>query len=242
MGAWGGPHISIPKNFVFLVIKTQFAPHRRHITPPLEIPAGKAVTVNNSVFRDIETQFAPHRRHITSTLQIPSSRFDSWQYRIFWEVVGLERRQLSLMGITEELPEWNVTALVCETEINNRRDSLCWSRNTFYQQKLTLTSPTRDNFRSVDIIRLWTTSHEILLSRQFLRYGSFSETREEYSCDDPCTAHTLPNLRNCDHRKKQASRTMAMKMRRFQPSAHCHKLPTPTPGNYQAFVKQPKLL
>jgi hypothetical protein len=32
--------------------------------------------------------------------------FDSRRYQIFWEVVGLERGQLSLVRITEELLEW----------------------------------------------------------------------------------------------------------------------------------------
>jgi hypothetical protein len=66
------------KNVVFRDIKTQFIPHRRHITSPLQSSAGKcyvrfevftAVTVKNVVFWDIKTQFIPHRRHITSPLQ-----------------------------------------------------------------------------------------------------------------------------------------------------------------------------
>jgi hypothetical protein len=32
--------------------------------------------------------------------------FDSGQYQIFWEIVGLERGPLSLVSINEELPEW----------------------------------------------------------------------------------------------------------------------------------------
>jgi hypothetical protein len=67
-------------DIVFWDIKTQFVPHRRQITSPLQFPAGKsyvrfevftAVTVKNAIFWDIETQFVRHRRHITFPLQIP---------------------------------------------------------------------------------------------------------------------------------------------------------------------------
>jgi hypothetical protein len=49
-------------NAVFWDIKTQFLPHRRHITSPLQIPAGKccvsfviftAVTIKNASFWDV---------------------------------------------------------------------------------------------------------------------------------------------------------------------------------------------
>jgi hypothetical protein len=65
------------KNDVFWDIKTQFIPHRRHITS-LQISAGscyvrfvvfKTVTTKKEVFWDIKSQFLPHRRHITSPLQ-----------------------------------------------------------------------------------------------------------------------------------------------------------------------------
>jgi hypothetical protein len=70
------------KNVVFWDIKTQFVPHTKHITSPLQSPAGecfvrfevlKAVTMNIAVFWDIEAQFLPHNRHITSPLQSPTS-------------------------------------------------------------------------------------------------------------------------------------------------------------------------
>jgi hypothetical protein len=69
------------KNAVFWDIKTQFIPYRRHITSPLQSPAGEcyvrfevfiAVTMKNAVFWDIKTQFIPYRRHITSPLQNPA--------------------------------------------------------------------------------------------------------------------------------------------------------------------------
>jgi hypothetical protein len=65
------------KNAVFWDIKTQFVPHKRHITSPLQSPAGEcyvrfevftAVTAKNAAFWDIKTQFIPHRRNITSQL------------------------------------------------------------------------------------------------------------------------------------------------------------------------------
>jgi hypothetical protein len=70
------------KNVVFWDIKTQFVPHRRHITSPLQSPAGQcyvrfevftAVTMKNAVFWDIKPQFVLHRRHITSPLENPAS-------------------------------------------------------------------------------------------------------------------------------------------------------------------------
>jgi hypothetical protein len=66
------------KNVVFWVIKTQFIPHRRHITSLLQRPASQcyvrfevfmAVTMKNVVVWAIKTQFVPHRRHITSLLE-----------------------------------------------------------------------------------------------------------------------------------------------------------------------------
>jgi hypothetical protein len=35
-----------------------------------------------------------------------TAEFDSWHYQIFFEVVGLDWGQLSLIRITEELLEW----------------------------------------------------------------------------------------------------------------------------------------
>jgi hypothetical protein len=66
-------------NAVFWDIKSQFVPHRRNITSPLQSPSDycyvrfevvTAVTMKNAVFWDKRTLFLPHRRHITSLLQI----------------------------------------------------------------------------------------------------------------------------------------------------------------------------
>jgi hypothetical protein len=66
------------KSAVFWDLKTQFVLHRRHITFPLQSPAGKCygrfevstvVTMKNAVFWDIKTQFAPYRKHNTSSPQ-----------------------------------------------------------------------------------------------------------------------------------------------------------------------------
>jgi hypothetical protein len=71
------------KNAVFWDIKTKFVLHRRHITSPLQIPAGycyvrfevfTVVTMKNAVFWDIKPQFVLHGRHITSPLQSPASQ------------------------------------------------------------------------------------------------------------------------------------------------------------------------
>jgi hypothetical protein len=55
-----------------------------------------------------------------------------------------------------------VAAPVKKTEINGRGDSLRWPRNTLYQQRLALTSPTGGG-RSVGIVRLRTTATEFSL-------------------------------------------------------------------------------
>jgi hypothetical protein len=54
-------------------------------------------------------------------------------------------------------------APVKKTEINGRGNSLRWPRNTFYPQKLALTSPTSGG-RSVVIVRLRTTATEFSFS------------------------------------------------------------------------------
>jgi hypothetical protein len=69
------------KNVVFWDINTQFVPHMKHITSPLQSPAGyccvrfevfTAVAMKNAVFWDIKLQFIPNRKHITSPLQRPA--------------------------------------------------------------------------------------------------------------------------------------------------------------------------
>jgi hypothetical protein len=48
----------------------------------------------------------------SSWLQIKRSRFYSWHYQIFWEVVGLEQGPLNLVTAIEELLERKVGAPV----------------------------------------------------------------------------------------------------------------------------------
>jgi hypothetical protein len=66
------------KNAVFWDMKTQFVLHRKHVTYPLQSPAGlgcvgfevlTAATLKNAVFWDIKTQFVLHRKHVTSPLR-----------------------------------------------------------------------------------------------------------------------------------------------------------------------------
>jgi hypothetical protein len=67
------------KNYAFWDIKTQYVPHRKHITSPLQSPTSKyyvrfevftAVTMKYVVFWDMKSQFILHRRQITSPLHI----------------------------------------------------------------------------------------------------------------------------------------------------------------------------
>jgi hypothetical protein len=91
-------------------------------------------------------------------VRVPSYRsiglgFDSHHYQIFWEVGGLERGSLSLVSITEELLGRNSSGFSLENREYGRGNPLNWPRNTLYQQKSALTSPTCCG-RSVGILRL----------------------------------------------------------------------------------------
>jgi hypothetical protein len=110
------------KNAVIWDIKTQFVPHKRHITSPLGSPASycyvsfevsTAVTMKIAVFYDIKTQFVPHRRYITSPLESPVSycyvRFEvstavTMKNVVFWDVnpdhTSLETYNLSAIELS----------------------------------------------------------------------------------------------------------------------------------------------
>jgi hypothetical protein len=79
--------------------------------------------------------------------------FDSRRYQIIWEVVGLVRGPLSLVTKIEELFGTNSSGSSLENLEDGRGDPLHWQRNTLYQQKLALTSPTSGG-RSVCMVRL----------------------------------------------------------------------------------------
>jgi hypothetical protein len=99
--------------------------------------------------------------------------FDSQRYQIFWEVVGLERGPLSLVSTIEELLGRKNSGSGLENREYVRGDPLRWPRDTFYTQKLALTSPTSGG-RSVDIVRLRTKATEFLL---FLLYRTLTLPR-----------------------------------------------------------------
>jgi hypothetical protein len=94
-------------------------------------------------------------------LQIQRSGFDSRQYQIFWEVVGLERGSFSLVSTTEELLGRKRSGSGLETREYVHRDPLCWPRNTLYPKKLALTSPTSGG-RSARIVRSPTQTTEFV--------------------------------------------------------------------------------
>jgi hypothetical protein len=73
-------------------------------------------------------------------LQIRRPGFDSWHYHK--KVVGLERGPLSLVSTTEELLDRKSSGFCLENREYGRRDPSRWPRDTFYQQKLAITSPT----------------------------------------------------------------------------------------------------
>jgi hypothetical protein len=96
----------------------------------------------------------------SSWLQIQRSKFDSLRYQIFWEVVGLEWGTLSLVSTIEELLGRNSNGSSLENREYGLGGLLQWPRNTFYPQKLALTSPTSGG-RSVSIVCLQTRATEL---------------------------------------------------------------------------------
>jgi hypothetical protein len=90
--------------------------------------------------------------------------FDSRRFQIFWHAAGLERGPLSLVTTTEELLERKSRGSgFKKNEINDHGNPLRWPRDTFYPQKLALTSPT-SGCRSVGIDRSRTKATEFSLS------------------------------------------------------------------------------
>jgi hypothetical protein len=92
--------------------------------------------------------------------------------------VGLERVPLSLVRIIEELSGRNSSGSGLENREYGLGDRLRWPRDTLYQQKLALTSPTCGGL-SVCIVRMRTKNKEFV----FVCIVSFSffENRES-SC------------------------------------------------------------
>jgi hypothetical protein len=75
--------------------------------------------------------------------------------------VGLERGPRSLMSTIEVLLGRNSSESGLENPEYSRWDPLRWPRDTLYQPKLALTSPTGDG-RSVGIVRLRTKATEFV--------------------------------------------------------------------------------
>jgi hypothetical protein len=105
---------------------------------------------------------------LSSLLEIQRSRVDSGRYQTFWEVVGLKRGPLSLVSTTEELPGRNSSGSGLENREYGRGDPLRWPRDTFYPQKLALTSPISGG-RSVGIVRLLIKATEFFVLYMLIR-------------------------------------------------------------------------
>jgi hypothetical protein len=76
--------------------------------------------------------------------------FDSRLYKIFREIVGLERGPLNLLSAIEVLLGRNNSDYCPGSHEDGRGDPLCWPRNTLYAQKL---APITDKlFRSVGVV------------------------------------------------------------------------------------------
>jgi hypothetical protein len=103
---------------------------------------------------------------LSQVARVPSYRsrstgFDSRRYQIFWGVVGLEQGPLSLVSTIEELLGRNSSGSGLENREYGRGDQLRLPRDTLYQQKLALISPTRGGC-SVGIVRLQTKATEFI--------------------------------------------------------------------------------
>jgi hypothetical protein len=86
--------------------------------------------------------------------------FDSRRYQIFWEVMGLERRQLSLVSATEELLGRKSRGFGLEIREYGYGNSSRGPRGP--SQQLALFSPT-SCVLSVGIVRSWTEATEFIL-------------------------------------------------------------------------------
>jgi hypothetical protein len=78
----------------------------------------------------------------SSWLKIQRSGFDSRRYQIFWELVGLQRGQLSFVSTTTKLLGRKYSGSGLEIREYGRRDPLFWPRVTSYPHKWALNSPT----------------------------------------------------------------------------------------------------
>jgi hypothetical protein len=116
------------------------------------------------IFRTGETTFNAHYKmvYFTAGYISRSPGFGSRRYQILWEVVGLERDPLSLMGTTEELLGRKSSGSGLESREYGHRDPSRWPRGTFCPQKLALISPTSGG-RSVGIVRWETQATEFFL-------------------------------------------------------------------------------
>jgi hypothetical protein len=106
--------------------------------------------------------------------------FDSWRYQIFWEVVGMERSPLSLVRIMNG----KVAAPGLENRDYGRWDPLRWPRDSLYQLKLALTSPTSCG-SSVGIVRLRTKTRSSVHTRIYIYISKSLSTRENNFWNPP---------------------------------------------------------
>jgi hypothetical protein len=96
----------------------------------------------------------------SSWLQIQRSGFDSRRYKIFWQVVGLERGPLGLVCTTEKLLGKGRGSGRENREYGRGGSSALTTRH-LYPQKLALTLPISGG-RSVGIVRSRTNTTELL--------------------------------------------------------------------------------
>jgi hypothetical protein len=105
-------------------------------------------------------------------MQNQRTGFDSRRYQIFCEVVGLQRGALSLVSTIEQLLGRNSSGSGLKIREYGSRDPLRWPHDTFYPQKLALTSSAIGG-SSVGIVRSRTEATEFSLAQ--FRWAKFEE-------------------------------------------------------------------
>jgi hypothetical protein len=105
--------------------------------------------------------------------------------------VGLEQGPLSLVSTIEELLERKSSGSGLEIREYGRRDTSLWPRDTFYQQKFALISPTSGG-RSVGIVRSRTEETEFV----FCFCINVVKSRENSTCSNRSTTIWKGRKRN----------------------------------------------
>jgi hypothetical protein len=129
----------------------------------------------------------------SSSLQIQRSGFDSRCYKIFWEVVGLERDPLRRKSTTGELLERESSGCGIETEITAIWEPPTDYATPLYPQKLAVNSATSGG-RSVGIVRSRTKVTELLLKLFTILTAQYLFERATHAVDSSFSRSNCGNM------------------------------------------------